>query len=412
LECAIQGRKTVITENTGAAELSRIIEDPNCLVVMDTAEDISQGIIQQYSKEYRQPNTRIFKDFEPRNNLKTRLEKLTLLANLPKDFYPFISEITNQRDIKVSQFLSIIVPFYNSDETIVETLDSIAEADNLVSEIILVNDGSSEESKAFLSKLQEKYSLKVIHQANRGLAAARNTGLKAATTEYVMFLDSDDLIDPRYLENAIEILNKYRNVAGVGCWVSTFGLRTSLWETFDGFTPLNFYKNTLNSGSIVWSRNVVTHVGGFNEAIRKGFEDWNLVNRILAESWAIPVIDRPYFFYRLRKNSMFSSLSSQELAELYVEFIEPNIVRESDQEVVSRLTESNQAGYSYTYLLQPPMTPEAHEIQGYARKWAKNFPCLRTTWEKLPLHARRVIFSILKTFLNLRKILKSVLGGT
>ena len=96
---------------------------------------------------------------------------------------------------------SIIIPVYNVEQYLRDCLDSVCRQTYSDWEAICVNDGSTDGSAAILEEYAEKDSrFKIISQPNGGLSAARNTGLKAAKWEYVLFLDSDDWLEPQALE--------------------------------------------------------------------------------------------------------------------------------------------------------------------------------------------------------------------
>lgn len=102
-----------------------------------------------------------------------------------------------------NELISVIVPIYNVQMYVRECLESIIAQTYRHLEIILVNDGSTDESMAnILDLISHDNRIRVIHQANQGLSAARNAGLLVATGEYVTFVDSDDRLAP----NAIELL--------------------------------------------------------------------------------------------------------------------------------------------------------------------------------------------------------------
>jgi len=109
--------------------------------------------------------------------------------------------------------LSIIVPIYNVAPYLRKCVDSLLAQDISDYEIILVDDGSTDDSGAIadelvhafsLSPLASRLQLRVIHQSNAGLSAARNTGIAAATGEYILFVDSDDYLQPNVLGALME----------------------------------------------------------------------------------------------------------------------------------------------------------------------------------------------------------------
>ena len=107
--------------------------------------------------------------------------------------------------------ISIIVPVYNAETVLEECVSSIFAQTYKNYEIILVNDGSTDKSASVCDKIAaENVNVKVIHQPNAGPSAARKTGLKASSGEYITFVDSDDEIAPTYLELLLTLLNAHK----------------------------------------------------------------------------------------------------------------------------------------------------------------------------------------------------------
>ena len=98
--------------------------------------------------------------------------------------------------------ISIVIPVYNVGQYLCQCLDSIITQTIQDYEVILVDDGSTDESPSICDKYAEKNKrFTVIHQKNEGSAKARNTGLDKATGEYIAFIDSDDWINEDHLQN-------------------------------------------------------------------------------------------------------------------------------------------------------------------------------------------------------------------
>ena len=120
--------------------------------------------------------------------------------------------------------LSIVIPVYNTEEYIRQCIDSVINIKNIETEIIAVNDGSTDRTKDILEEYTENDDrIKVITQENQGASAARNTGIKASTGDYIYFLDSDDWVDTVSFEKIIRQLendykkrreNRYRSRKG------------------------------------------------------------------------------------------------------------------------------------------------------------------------------------------------------
>lgn len=104
-----------------------------------------------------------------------------------------------------SPLVSIIIPVYNSEKYLAETINSALKQtwDNL--EVIIIDDGSKDNSKV-IAKSFESCKVKIFEQENRGASAARNKGLKEAQGEFIQFLDADDLLSPKKIEAQIQAL--------------------------------------------------------------------------------------------------------------------------------------------------------------------------------------------------------------
>ena len=113
--------------------------------------------------------------------------------------------------------VSIIIPVYKVSAYIADCLRSVCEQTYSSLEVILVNDAtpddSMEQAAPWIEKLREKYEVKVVdHPVNKGLSAARNTGIKASTTDWIYFLDSDDELTPQCIEWMVEQVKLHPSV--------------------------------------------------------------------------------------------------------------------------------------------------------------------------------------------------------
>lgn len=118
--------------------------------------------------------------------------------------------------------LSIIIPVYNVESYLEECLVSVVNQNFSDFEIILVNDGSTDNSFEICASYRKKYDIiKLISQSNKGLAAARNTGISISKGEYITFLDSDDYLDVNYCAVMYGIISKH-NVDMVICQRADF----------------------------------------------------------------------------------------------------------------------------------------------------------------------------------------------
>ena len=125
--------------------------------------------------------------------------------------------------------VSIIIPVYNAGKYLLQTLDSINEEINF--EIIVVDDGSSDlETKQIVDRLAQEKKYKIVRQKNAGSGEARNTGAKAAAGDYLLFLDSDDLIEKNFCTKMARVLDENPNISFCYPNELLFGSRTGFWN--------------------------------------------------------------------------------------------------------------------------------------------------------------------------------------
>lgn len=118
-----------------------------------------------------------------------------------------------QKQIKITSYMnnseciSIIIPCYNAEQTLKKCLDSVAHQDYSNIEIIIVDDGSTDDSVKIYEEFHHKDErIKVIKQNNSGVSKARNTGVNAATSNYICFVDSDDWVEKNYCSELYRLL--------------------------------------------------------------------------------------------------------------------------------------------------------------------------------------------------------------
>ena len=105
--------------------------------------------------------------------------------------------------------VSVIIPVYNVEKFILKTVESVMNQDYKDVEIILVNDGSPDNSAQIIDELAKRDNRIIcIHKENGGVSSARNAGLKIATGEYVTFIDGDDWVEPNYISYLLDLIEK------------------------------------------------------------------------------------------------------------------------------------------------------------------------------------------------------------
>ncbi len=210
----------------------------------------------------------------------------------------------------MSALVSVVIPCYNHGHYLSDALDSVLAQTFQDWEAIVVDDGSTDDTAA----VAQRYAagdgrIRYIHQENRGLAAARNAGIRAARGEYLAFLDADDAWEPAFLHICTAALRTRPDLCAVytgrifmdeagrelsrsdGVMLGGKALRQRLWQ--GGFFPVH---------SVLARADVVRATGGFDEALTS-VEDWDLWLRI-TERHDMAGIGKPLARYRIYSGSM------------------------------------------------------------------------------------------------------------
>lgn len=222
--------------------------------------------------------------------------------------------------LKHKHKVTIITPVFNEEGVIKETADSILSQGFTEIEWLIVNDGSDNSTTIqLLNKLSlSDPRVRVIHhEQNRGLSAARNTGIKAAMSEYLFFLDADDLIHKTYIEKAFLVLENSPNHFFVNSYVKGFGEQTYLWE--GGFHDNEIFLKENRNTSCFMARKEVFEKILFDESMRDGCEDWDFwLNAASNNFWGFTIPEYLFFYRRTNKSKWGVLNNSGKLNEIRV----------------------------------------------------------------------------------------------
>ena len=218
--------------------------------------------------------------------------------------------------------VSVVIPAYNAEKTILETIKSVQSQTLHDFEIILINDGSTDKTVHLVSALAES-RLKVFNYSNGGLPVARNRGIKHATGQYIAFIDADDLWTPDKLKLQLEALQQHSESGVAYSWTTYINSEGKfLYAQKPPFFEGNVYQNILltnfiaNGSNILVRRQVIDSVGEFDPLL-KAAEDWDY-NIRLAAQFTFVLVPKYQILYRKSSNAMSSKVDTMEKANLFV----------------------------------------------------------------------------------------------
>lgn len=209
------------------------------------------------------------------------------------------------------KLLSVVVPVYNVEAYLANSLDSIIAAQIENMEIIIINDGSPDGSEEIAKSYVDKYPnlIRYIKQKNHGLGNVRNVGMKNAKGKYIASIDSDDVIDSNFFKEAEPYMKN--NIDIILCdWLSIFPNESIPTPALDSLLKLtNKYKSLLYSTIMPSTCNKIVKKSLYTDINLKfvenlKFEDLGTNPIVMLEAKTIKYIDRPYYHYMIRENSI------------------------------------------------------------------------------------------------------------
>lgn len=239
-------------------------------------------------------------------------------------------------DLKVS----VIIPVYNVENYVERCLESVINQTYKNIEIIIVNDGSTDDSINICKKIADTDKrISIINQENMGLSGARNTGIDKATGEYICFVDSDDWIERDYIQFAVDIMMKNKvKLVVFGYFISNDNQDTITakgWLNKDEkivdnkkAMKLLIEDNEINSHA--WDK--IYHKSLFDEIrfpVGKNFEDIFIMHKIFNKCNKIAISKQPKYHYYERTESIARNYKIKNIMDYFeAEFERRNFVKE------------------------------------------------------------------------------------
>jgi glycosyltransferase involved in cell wall biosynthesis len=216
------------------------------------------------------------------------------------------------------------MPIYNYGNRINQTLNSVFNQDYTNYEIILVDDGSTDEFvKLKLKQLEGVERIKVIYKENGGPSSARNEAFKHSSGEYILPLDSDDMILDGYIKTCVNILTTNKNVSPVYCDTHHVGQMQGV-EQRPEWSKERLVQGPFIVNCSMFHRESFEKVGGYDETLN-GWEDYDMWLRMMKEGYIGKRIPKPLFVYfHHEKDGTVSTNANKNTQELYLKIISKN----------------------------------------------------------------------------------------
>lgn len=202
--------------------------------------------------------------------------------------------------------VSVIIPCYNQSSFLSEAIQSIVDQTHESWECFIVDDGSPDDTKIIAKKwCDNDPRIHYLYQENGGLSNARNFGIKNAKSDFILTLDADDKYEKTFIEKALKIFNENTSVGVVSSWVLRFrGQKEIAIIKPKGKTVEDFLFSNACNGTSLFRKKCWEQVGGYDENMKIGYEDWDFYIRVCAIGWRVHIITESLFFYRQHNFSM------------------------------------------------------------------------------------------------------------
>ncbi|MBO9998231.1 MAG: glycosyltransferase [Cyanobacteria bacterium SID2] len=259
-----------------------------------------------------------------------RLEELDRNADIPSEWkdstsYFQRSSVVGEKANKMAAktpILSIVIPCYNDGEYLEDAIRSVENYPEPVTELLIVNDGSTDRlTQAVLDDLKQR-DYHILEPPNRGLAAARNTGIQHARGRYILPLDADNRIRPEYIQKGIEILDRNPQIGVVYGDVEFFGNRRRIHRVPPFHLDILLQGNFIDACA-VFRKRVWEECGGYDTEIpeKLGYEDWDFWLSVAETDWEFYHVPEVLFEYRVRSDSMVNACNIPENREKLFHYI-------------------------------------------------------------------------------------------
>jgi glycosyltransferase involved in cell wall biosynthesis len=277
--------------------------------------------------------------------------------------------------------ISVLLPCHNHGAWIEEAVRSVLDQTCQDFEIIVVDDGSDDPvTRERLDALRAPRT-RVVRTANRGLPAARNHAARHAAGELFCALDADDRLAPAWFEKGLAALDERPHLAFVSHWLQTFGDEHWTWTPERCDLPALLARNTVNGAALV-RRSAFEAVGGYDESMRQGCEDWDFWLRLVEHGYEGFIVPEVLFYYRRHPSSMSRTMtgpaaSTSPLGSLvdrheaaYREHLLDVLVART-RESVALLREIRTLERDRLTVLEPALTRAREELNAVADKAAR-----------------------------------------
>ena len=213
--------------------------------------------------------------------------------------------------------VSVIIPCYNHEKYVEQSLNSVFNQTYESIELIVIDDGSSDDSVAIVKKVQEEHNFTLVTQENMGVCKTLNKAVSLSEGKYIALLASDDYWDLSKIEKQVNSLESKPDSEFCFTQAKEFDENDPQYEKIFPKNPLTgkvlnqvFIKQHVPAGSMMFSRTLYNELDGFDENLKE--EDWDFVIRSAAQT-EFSAVSEPLFYYRSHETNIMKTRKRKEI---------------------------------------------------------------------------------------------------
>ncbi len=304
----------------------------------------------------------------------------------------------------MNDLITIVVPIYNVEKYLRKCIDSIIQQTYKNLEIILIDDGSTDDSGKICDEYKNQQRIKVIHKQNGGLSDARNIGIDNANGKYITFVDSDDFITKDSIEVLYKNIIKGEKEISIG-QVSTFSNENNI-KDYNCNEKINIYNKKDSIEQLLYNTKYTSSTAGklfcthLFKNIRfpygKKYEDLAILYKLIYESNGVVVSNKVvYNYYTARQDSIMNeNFNSTRMDALYfteeiLEFIQKNFPDIEIAAITRLIIECRDI------IVEIPQNSKYKKYEDYIYNYIKKYRLRTLLNRKLPLKRRISLLPIL-----------------
>ena len=252
------------------------------------------------------------------------------LANWVKDVY-LSQGVIQEPCVDLPPLVSIIIPCHNYGHYLRDCVESVLMQTMTNWEIIIVDDGSVDDTPEVAGKILSDYPnhrIRYFSQECRGIVQPRNRGVTLAKGEFILPLDADDLIAPTFLERTLAVLKDNEKLGYVSTRALFFGSSNKIWPS-EPFVPLALLVTNQQVNTTLYRKAMWKDIGGYEKEMIHGYMDWEFWIHCTKAGWVGTQLEAPLFLYRRKDDSVVMKAKQRDIniktqiAHLHPEIYDP-----------------------------------------------------------------------------------------